>query len=146
MRWILLAGFAVAAISGVFYEPARAQTATLPISPDKSIPPDIVYPDAVTCDVTSPTEITYRMIFYKSQTISFGTEVNNEAEYGTPFDAQPGKSDTPFGYTWRLQLGKPGNITVFTLPPGWHTGNCTVGKTIANLIANKQALRIFTPQ
>jgi len=126
---------------------ASAQTATLPIKPsDNAIPPDVTYPDAVACDVTSPDGIVYRTIFYKSQTISFAHEPNNAAEYGTTFTRSSDKSDSSVSYRWRLQLGKPGNITAFTLPAGWSSANCPLGKAIADLVADKQALKIFAPQ
>jgi hypothetical protein len=43
-------------------------------------------------------------------------------------------------------LGRPGNITVFTLPAGWSNENCPVGKTIDRLKADKQLMKLFTLQ
>jgi hypothetical protein len=134
-----------AAASPLGWTGAAAQTATLPISPDKSPPPDVVYPDGVTCDVTSTAGIAYRIVFYKGQTVSFGSEFNNVAEYGTSFERQPDKADAPAGFVWRLQLGKPGNITAFDLPAGWKSDDCAVGKAIKDLIADRQALKMFAP-
>jgi hypothetical protein len=127
---------------------AWAQHVQLPGGPsDKTvIPPDVLYPDAVTCDVTSPAGITYRTIFYKSQTVSFGTEPNNVAEYGTTFIRDPDKFDVAVPYKWWLQLGRPGNITAIIIPSGWRNENCPVGKTITDLARSKQVLKLFTTQ
>jgi hypothetical protein len=126
--------------------PARAQQEPGQFSPSEVVTPPAnkVYPDAVICDVTSPDAVTYRMIFYKGQTVSFATEPNNAAEYGTTFVRDPDKFDASVPYKWRLQLGRPSNITAFTLPSGWTNVNCPVGKTIDKLKADKQILKIFT--
>src|SRR5262245_31339979 len=84
------------------------------------------------------------LIFYKGQTISFANEPNNAAEYGTAFLRDSDKPDAPAAYKWRLQLGRPGNITAFALPSGWTNVNCPVGKTIDKLKADKQILKMFT--
>jgi hypothetical protein len=129
-------------------EPVHAQAATLPVRPADTaapVPPDIMFPDAVTCNVSSPDSIDYKIIFYKSQTISFAHEPNNAAEYGTPFLRDPDKFDAAATYKWRLQLGQPGNITALILPNGWKSDNCEVGKAIKDLIADKQALKMFAP-
>lgn len=128
---------------------ASSQTATIVVpsltAPDPApkgvIPTDITYPDAVVCDVTSPGGIRHRMIFYKSQTISFGTEPNNLADYGTGFISE---SNDVGSNKWHLQLGRPGNITVFAIPPAWVTANCSVGKPIARLAADGQLLELFS--
>ena len=132
--------------------PARSQAAktrplTLPNDPIDAAPEaGIAYPDAVVCHVISPDRVEYRIIFYKSQTISFGSEPNNAAEYGTTFVRDPDKFDAATAYKWRLQLGRPGNITAFTLPSKWTTDNCPVGKTIQSLSADKQLFKFMTPQ
>ena len=126
---------------------AQSQGATVQIRPDGPIPvpADVNYPDAVICDAASPQGVVYRIVFYKSQTVSFATELNNAADYGTiPVPAAEQNNTSTF--KWRLQLGKPGNITVFTLPSQWTTDNCSSGKTIAQLVADKQAFKIFAPQ
>lgn len=156
MRWALGAALvASVVIAGTCYVKfAPAQTASLIVRPltvpdppsNTAIPPDMIYPDAVVCNITSPEGIEYRVIFYKSQTISFGNEPNNAAEYGTPFLRDNDKFGATTSYKWRLQLGRPGTITVFAFPSGWTTNNCPLGKSIRELIADKQALRIFTPQ
>jgi len=107
---------------------------------------DMIFPDAVACDVRSPDDVDYKIIFYKSQTTSFGGQPNNVAEYGTTFVRDPDKFDSSIPYKWRLQIGQPGKITMFTLPPQWWTMDCGVGKSVADLAKGKQALRIFTPQ
>ena len=125
---------------------AHAQAATIPVRPtDTAVPPDIMYPDAVICDVNGPDGITYKIIFYKSQTTSFPHEPNNVADYGTPFLRDADKFDAAVTAKWHLQLGQPGAVTLLTLPAGWTTTNCAVGTPIADLIANKQALKTFTP-
>jgi hypothetical protein len=140
-------GIMIVAVLCVSGSVARAQTATLPARPsDTAIPADVVYPDAVTCEVNSPAGITYKVIFYKSQTVSFANEPNNVAEYGTTFIRAAASFDASTAYKWRLQLGRPGNITVLTLPSGWTSENCPIGKTVDNLRADKQALKIFTTQ
>jgi hypothetical protein len=148
MRLVPVIVSIVAAVIGSMSlgRPAYSQAATVQVRPaDSIIPPDVIYPDAIACNVTSPDNIDYRIIFYKSQTASFPHEPNNVAEYGTPFLRDPDKFDPSIPYKWRLQLGQPGNVTIFTLPPRWTTANCGVGKSIAELIADKQALKIFTP-
>jgi hypothetical protein len=127
--------------------PVHAQGVTAQIHPsDEPTVTDLMYPDAVACDVRSPDQVGYKIIFYKSQITSFGNQPNNVAEYGTTFVRDPDKFDSSTPYKWRLQLGQPGKITLFTLPPQWQTENCAVGKSIADLVKNKQALRIFAPQ
>jgi len=126
---------------------AQAQGVTVPVRPsDNSIPSDVIYPDAVTCNVTTPAGIEYDIIFYKSQIVSFAHEANNEADYGTPFIRDPDHFDASTAYRWHLQLGKPGDITVFALPQGWTTDNCQVGKSISELNADKQTLKLFAPE
>lgn len=123
---------------------ARAQGATVQIRPGDGGNPSIVaFPDAVMCRATSPAGVTYRMIFYESQIASFGSEINNTADYGKTFEGVPEQSGASTGYVWHLQLGKPGAITMFAPPPGWHSEDCPVGKSIKDLIADKQALKIF---
>ncbi|HXQ84899.1 MAG TPA: hypothetical protein VN769_12630 [Xanthobacteraceae bacterium] len=136
------------AIAGTLYvKSAQAQGATVPLRPSETaIPPDVIYPDAVVCNVISPDDINYKIIFYKSQTVSFAHEPNNVAEYGTPFLRGPDKFDSSAPNKWRLQLGQPGNITLFTLPSGWKTDNCPVGKSLASLRAEKQLLKLFSPE
>lgn len=125
---------------------ALAQSTTVPLpSVSATSSSEGGFPDAVTCDVRSPEDVHYRVIFYKSQTVSFGSERNNAAEYGTTFIRAPDKLDLTTHYKWRLQLGKPGNITVLTLPSGWTTEDCPLGKSIAQLTADKQVLRLFAP-
>jgi hypothetical protein len=138
----------LAAAGGALDNSARAQGATVQIRPADAaaIVSGVLYPDAVICNVTSTDSVEYKIVFYKSQTISFAHEPNNVAEYGTTFVRDPDKFEASTPYKWWLQLGQPGNITMFTLPSGWTTGNCAVGKSIAELIADKQALKIFTPQ
>lgn len=144
---IAVFGILIAATGAPYVEPAPAQTATIPVKPtDTTIPPEVIFPDAVVCDVTSPAGIVHKIIFYKSQTLSFAHEPNNVAEYGTTFIRDPDKFEANIVYKWRLQLGKPGNITALTVPSGWSTSNCPIGKPIASLMADKQALRIFTTQ
>jgi len=149
MDWALVAAIGVSvALAGTLHAgSARAQAAGQ-YSPSEVLilPADLVYPDAVLCDVKSPEAITYRMIFYKGQTVSFATQPNNAAEYGTTFIRDPDKFDTSVAYRWRLQLGRPGNITMFTLPSGWMNENCPVGKTIDRLRADKQLMKLFTLQ
>jgi hypothetical protein len=127
--------------------PAYAQSATVQLpSPTGTLSFQPTYPDAITCQVRSPHGIIYSVIFYKSQTISFPSEPNNAAEYGTTFIRSADQFDGSVLDKWRLQLAKPGNIALLTIPEGWTTNNCPVGKTIANLIADKQALKLFTAQ
>jgi hypothetical protein len=149
MRLVLATAIAVCAavMNIVRAGPAHSQAATLPVRPsDTVIPPDVIYPDAVACNVTAPDGIDYKIIFYKSQTVSFAHEPNNVAEYGTTFLRDLDKFDPSVQYKWHLQLGQPGNITRLTLPSGWKTENCAIGRAIAQLIANKQALKLFEPQ
>ena len=47
---------------------------------------------------------------------------------------------------WHLQLGQPGNVPMLALPTGWSTTNCAVGKSIADLKADGQALKLFRPE
>jgi hypothetical protein len=137
-----------------YFEFALAQSAPptphpliLPHEPvDVGMPPDVTFPDAVICNVNSPDGVRYRMIFYKSETVSFNSEPNNAADYGPTIVRDVDKFDAKISYRWRLQLGKPGNITAFAIPSGWATENCPLGKTIADLVGDKQALKIFTPQ
>jgi hypothetical protein len=107
------------------------------------VPGDADYPDAVICGFASPDAVTYRVIFYKSQTISFAGDRANAAEYGTPFLRDPDKFDPSVVNKWRLQLGRPGNITAITLPDGWTNVNCQVGKSIDKLKAGKQLMRFL---
>jgi hypothetical protein len=148
MRKYLLAavGISVASAVGPCFNFAPLQAATLSGQSGDAVPQDVIYPDAVTCDLTSPAGIIYKVIFYKGQTISFASEPNNAAEYGTTFIRDSDNFDAKTPYKWRLQMGKPGNITILTLPSGWTTDNCPIGKTIDNLRADKQALKIFTTQ
>jgi len=149
MRRLLLAATAISAVAMLSFhaDDARSQGATVQIRPDGPIPvpADLNYPDAVTCNAASPQGVVYRMVFYKSQTVSFATEVNNAADYGT-IPIQAAEQNNASAFKWRLQLGKPGNITVFTLPPQWTTDNCSPGKTITQLFADKQAFKIFVPE
>jgi hypothetical protein len=149
MRQVLMltSSIAIAVIIAPWAKAVLAQGVTVPVDPaDTPAPAEPIYPDAVMCKCTAPNGVIYKMIFYKSQTISFGSETNNSAEYGTTFLREPDKFDSGGAYKWRLQLGKPGNITLFTLPSGWTTDNCPVGKSIANLAADKQVFRFLTPQ
>ena len=146
-RVIVAMGISIAVASALFVRSALAQTATIPVRPsDAPIAPDIIYPDAVTCAVHSPAGVTYQVIFYKGQTVSFADERDNVAEYGTTFIRDPDMFEPSTAYKWRLQLGKPGNITAFTLPAGWTSDNCQVGKSIASLAADKQLLKFLTTQ
>jgi hypothetical protein len=135
VRQVFLALLFIAAttVSALHPDFVSAQTATLPIRPNQDTHLDLMYPDAVICNIISPEGIDYKIVFYKSQTISFANEPNNAAEYGTTFIRDPGKFDSATSYKWRLQLGKPGNITVFTPPSGWSSGNCPVGKSVSDL-------------
>jgi hypothetical protein len=149
MRKILCAVFGVSISIAVVCRDiaAHSQGATVPIRPaEPAIASDVIYPDAVICNVSSPEGIDYKIVFYKSQTVSFAHEHNNVAEYGTTFMRDPDKFDSSVPYKWRLQLGQPGGITQLTLPAGWTTQNCPVGKSIAQIVGDKQALKIFTPQ
>jgi hypothetical protein len=119
----------------------------LPHQPvDAGMPPDVTFPDAVVCNVNSPSGVRYKMIFYKSDTVSFSTESNNTADYGPTILHDADKFDAKNSYKWRLQLGKPGDITAFAMPTGWTTENCPVGKAITDLVGDKQTLKIFAPQ
>jgi len=152
MRWVIVAIASAALLGMRLCGPAVAQVPkmrplTLPNDPiDASPDTNLVYPDAIMCDVTSPDNVEHRIIFYKSQTISFGTEPNNTAEYGTTGVHNSERFDAAISYGWRLQLGRPGNITAFALPPHWSTDNCQVGKTIQNMAADKQLFRFLIPQ
>ena len=130
------------------YAPARGQSATVPgLKPSEhAIPPDVIFPDGVVCNVTSPDGIQYRTIFYKSQTISFAHEPNNAAEYGTTFIRNPNDFDPSVVNKWRLQLGQPGAITQLSIPPGFTSSDCPIGKPIRLLAADKQILQLFVPQ
>jgi hypothetical protein len=147
MRAALVAFFStVLALASCAAEYAQAQSILLPQPSERPAPRDLIYPDAIVCNVVSNNGVSSRMIFYKSQTVSFGTELNNVAEYGTPFIRDPDKFDGSVPNKWRLQLGQPGAITLFTLPQDWHSDDCPVGKSVKALIADKQALKIFVPQ
>ena len=111
-----------------------------------AVPPDVLYPDAVICNVELPQGIDYRVIFYKSLVISFSDQKNNVADYGTAFLGDDDKSNQAAAFKWHLQLGQPGNITMLALPPSWSTPNCAVGKSIADLKADGQALKLFRPE
>jgi hypothetical protein len=146
MRQVVLIAlaFLMAAVVPFGAKTALSQGATVQIRPD--IPPrtDVIYPDAVICNAVSPQRIVHQLIFYKSQTVSFSTELNNIAEYGTPPFQSQDSADPAI--QWRLQLGKPGSIIAFPLPSGWTTDNCPIGKLISQLISDKQALKIFAPE
>ena len=126
--------------------PQRSAVEVRKVHPVDVAPEAVIYPDAVTCAVMSPANVTYKIIFYKSQMISFASQPDNAADYGTTFNQDPDHPDSTATFKWRLQLGKPGNITMFALPTGWATGNCPVGKSIEDLTAGKQVLRLFTTQ
>jgi hypothetical protein len=146
MRQVVLValGILMATVFPFAAEEALPQGATVQIRPDSPPRTDVNYPDAVICNAVSPQGIVHQFIFYKSQTVSFSTELNNIAEYSTP-SSQSNDSGDP-AVQWRLQLGKPGSIIAFPLPPGWTTDNCSVGKPISQLISDKQALKIFSPE
>jgi hypothetical protein len=149
MYWVLFATIeASVALAAILQSTSARAQAAGQYSPSEILilPADLVYPDAVTCDVKSPDGISYRMIFYKGQTVSFATQPNNAAEYGTTFIRDPDKFDASIAHKWRLQLGRPGNITVFTIPARWTNENCPVGKTIERLRADKQLMKLFTLQ
>ena len=147
MRLVAVAGILVAGAGVLHVAPARQQGVTVPVKPsDQSIRLDVIYPDAVICDVNSPQGIDYQVFFYKSQVISFSDQKDNVADCGATFAGALDKPDQAVATMWRLQLGQPGNITMFALPAGWTTPNCAVGKSIADLKADGQALKLFRPE
>ncbi len=107
-----------------------------PVHPVDVPPRAIADPDAITCEVTSP-----ESVVHKGEMLSFESQPDHAVEYGTTAEAPDGAA-----HKWRLQLGKPGNITAFELPVGWSTANCQVGKSIEQLIADRQVLQLFSPQ
>ena len=61
-----------------------------PVHPVDVPPRAIAYPDAITCEVTSPESVVHKIIFYQGETLSFESQPDNAVEYGTTAEAPDG--------------------------------------------------------